>query len=191
MKYILASKSPRRREILSHVIKDFSIEVSDIEEVFTQIKPDEIVKELATLKGMAVWNNHPEDNVCVISSDTVVAVDETILGKPANYNECFDMIRKISGRKHYVYTGVLIIARINGETISKCFAEGTEVNVKELSDEEIDNYINEGESYDKAGGYAIQGVFSKFITGINGGYHNVVGLPISHFYDVAKEMNVL
>lgn len=191
MKWILASKSPRRKELLKNVIKEFEIEVSDIDEIYDKVKPDEIVMQLAKLKGSAVFDNHKEDNVCVVSSDTIVAVDDRILGKPVDISDCFSMIRSISGRIHQVYTGVYIIGRVDGKIVSKCFCDATDVYVDELTDQEIYDYIDEGESFDKAGGYAIQGGFSRFINKIDGNYHNVVGFPVEGFYRAVKELNLL
>ncbi|MDD6102876.1 MAG: Maf family protein [Clostridiales bacterium] len=191
IKWILASKSPRRKELLSLVINDFEIEVSDVEEIYDKIKPEEIVLQLARLKGEAVFFNHKEDNVCVIASDTIVSIGDKRLGKPSERTECYEMIRSLSGNVHQVCTGVYIKGRINGKQVERIFSDTTDVYVRDMSDDEIYSYINEGESFDKAGGYAIQGGFSKFIEKINGSYHNVVGLPVHKVYTAVKELENL
>lgn len=184
--WILASGSPRRKELLRKVLKEFTVEVSECEEVYASELPADIVKELAVLKGREVAFTHGNGDI-IISADTVVSIDDKILGKPKNFEEAFNMLSSLSGRKHTVYTGVCVIAKLAGEEYMDSFSVATEIYVDELSEEEITYYINEEEPYDKAGSYAIQGPFSKHIIGINGDYDNVVGFPINAFYSLIKK----
>ncbi len=129
-----------------------------------------------------------EENPCIIiAADTVVAVDHEILGKPASKQAARDMIQKISGRVHQVYTGVTLIHRDGRCDEMKSFAECTQVKVVDMREEEIEQYITTEEPYDKAGAYGIQGLFGKYVTGITGDYNNVVGLPIARLYQEVKE----
>lgn len=190
MRIILASGSPRRKELLQMITTDFEVIVSEADETITKNKPDEITMELATVKADAVASSifeNETNDFLVIGSDTVVAVDDQILGKPKDKEDARTMIKSISGRGHYVYTGVSLIGRVNGEKIKKSFSDGTEVLVKELSEEEIEAYISTKEPYDKAGAYGIQGLFGKHVEGIRGDYNNVVGLPVHKLYEAMKE----
>ena len=184
--WILASGSPRRKELLKKVLKEFSIEVSECEEVYSSTLPQDIVKELAILKGREVALKHGNGDI-IISADTVVSIDDRILGKPKSFEEAFNMLSSLSGRKHTVYTGVCVIAKSDDKEVLDAFSIATDIYVDELSKEEIVTYINEEKPYDKAGSYAIQESFSKHISGINGDYDNVVGFPTNAFYSLIKE----
>lgn len=176
MKLVLASKSPRRSEILKNAGIDFTVRVADADETIPEgTPPEEAVVFLATRKAMAV--ERAEDET-VLGADTVVVLDNKILGKPKDKNEAFNMIKSLSGRVHSVFTGVCIVEK--GRSIT--FAEETEVEFLPLTDNEINAYIDTSEPYDKAGAYGIQGIASKFVRRINGDYFNVVGLPISAIY---------
>lgn len=186
MAIILASASPRRKELLRFITEDFTVSVSDADETADPSKtPEETVKELAMLKGEAVFLNFPEDTV--IAADTVVVIDDTILGKPADKEDAFRMLRSLSGRSHYVYTGVFVKSK--NKEIS--FAERTEVNFFELSDEEINAYIATDEPCDKAGSYGIQGKGSTLIRSITGDYFNVVGLPVARLNRELKKHGLI
>ncbi len=177
MKLVLASKSPRRSEILKNAGIDFTVRVADADETIPDgTKPQDAVVFLAARKAMAV--ERAEDEL-VLGADTVVVLDDKILGKPKDKDEAYKMIKSLSGRVHSVFTGVCAI----GNGISVTFAEETKVNFMPLIDEEIYTYINTDEPYDKAGAYGIQGLASKFIRGIEGDYFNVVGLPVSRIYE--------
>ena len=177
MKLVLASKSPRRSEILKNAGFDFVIRTADADETIPEgTNPEDAVVFLAARKAMAVERN--EDEV-VLGADTIVVLDDEILGKPKDRGDAFNMLRSLSGRVHSVFTGVCAISDKGSIT----FAEETKVEFYPLSDEEINDYINTSEPYDKAGAYGIQGIASKFIKGINGDYFNVVGLPISSVYE--------
>lgn len=176
MKLVLASKSPRRREILKNAGIDFTVRVADADETIPDgTKPEDAVVFLAARKAMAVER---KDDEVVLGADTVVVLDDKILGKPKDKDDAFNMIKMLSGRVHSVFTGVCAI----GDGISLTFAEETKVEFYPLSDNEIYDYINTNEPYDKAGAYGIQGLASKFIRGIEGDYFNVVGLPVSSVY---------
>lgn len=169
---ILASKSPRRKELLSVITKDFIIKSANVDETLPDgISPDEAVKYLSAIKAQPLKNGTDT----IIGADTVVAVGGKILGKPADENEAFEMLKLLSGKTHSVFTGVTIITPDSQTT----FCVETKVTFFELSDREINEYIALGESLDKAGAYAIQGRGSLFVEKIDGDYFNVVGLPIS------------
>lgn len=174
-KLILASGSPRRKEILEQVGLTFLVCPSEVEEVITKEKPSEIVMELSKQKAEDVYKKMADRDAIVIGADTVVALDGKILGKPKDREEAEAMLFMLSGKKHCVYTGVTLIAE--EKTIT--FYEETEVEFYPLTKAEVDAYLASEESYDKAGAYGIQGKAAAFIKGICGDYYNVVGLPIA------------
>ena len=177
MNLVLASKSPRRSEILRNAGIEFTVRVADADETLPQgIKPCDAVVFLAAKKAMAVER---AENETVLGADTIVVLDDKILGKPKDKDDAYNMIKSLSGRVHSVFTGVCAI----GNGYSMTFAEETKVEFLPLTEEEIQDYINSDEPYDKAGAYGIQGLASKFIRGIEGDYFNVVGLPISRIYE--------
>lgn len=177
MKLVLASKSPRRSEILKNAGYDFEIRVADADETIPDgTKPEDAVVFLAARKAMAV--NRAEDET-VLGADTIVVLDDRILGKPKDREDAYNMLKSLSGRVHSVFTGVCIIE--NGKSMT--FAEETQVEFLPLSDEDIYKYIDTNDCYDKAGAYGIQGYASKFIRRISGDYFNVVGLPISAVFE--------
>ena len=176
MKLVLASKSPRRSEILKNAGIDFTIRVADADETIPAgTNPQDAVVFLAARKALAV--ERAEDET-VLGADTIVVLDGKILGKPKDREDAFNMLRSLSGRVHSVFTGVCAV----GNGISLTFAEETKVEFYSLTDDEINEYLDTDEPYDKAGAYGIQGIASKFIRGIEGDYFNVVGLPISSVY---------
>ena len=171
---ILASASPRRQSLLHMVVPDFSVYAADIDEQLPAgLGADKAAEYLAKQKAAAVSADYPDS--IVIGCDTVVVIDDRILGKPADQEDCRKMLRLLSGRTHQVYTGV---ALQRGEH-SRSFTVCTDVRFYTLSDMEIDRYIATGEPFDKAGGYGIQGLGALLIEGICGDYYNVVGLPVS------------
>lgn len=183
---ILASASPRRRELLHQIGLKPEIVPSRIEERITRTEPDQVVMELARQKAEDVASLYKGENVIVIGADTVVASDGKILGKPHSRQEAFDMLCGLQGREHQVYTGVTVIDCATGN--QETFAEMTEVSVYPMSDEEIRRYIDTGEPMDKAGAYGIQGQFAAYIRGIRGDYTNVVGLPVGRVYQTIKNI---
>lgn len=183
---ILASGSPRRKELLQMLEVPFEVLVSDTEEVITKNEPAEVTKELSYQKAIAVAGQVEEG--IIIGADTVVSIDGKILGKPADKEEAREMIYKLQGKSHMVYTGVTVIAKSDDMVSASSFAEGTKVNVAPMTENEIEAYISTEEPYDKAGAYGIQGLFGKFIEGIEGDYFNVVGLPVHRLYEELKKL---
>ena len=169
---ILASKSPRRKELLKYITEEFIIKTADVDETLPEkISPSEAVLYLSKIKAMPFEN----DEDIVIGADTVVSINGEILGKPRNNADARRMLRLLSGKTHSVFTGVTVLKEGNCHSF---FCE-TKVTFFELSDEEIDRYIATGEPLDKAGAYGIQGYGSLLVEKIDGDYFNVVGLPIS------------
>ena len=194
-KIILASGSPRRKELLSQIGLSFTVRVSEADEHTEETKPEKLVCILSERKALAVWDELTEEEKkesILIGADTVVAVDDRILGKPADETEAFQMIKLLQGRTHQVYTGVTILRQGDlqplKEGTSTCsiqkkqFFERTDVLVYPMSEEEITAYVKTGEPLDKAGAYGIQGSFAAYIQSINGDYSNVVGLPVGRLY---------
>jgi len=180
-KVILASASPRRKEILGKTGIDFEVQVSDCDENIDEKQPDKLVMKLSELKARDVASKNPD--AIIIGSDTVVAHKGHIMGKPADRAEAISMIKSFAGDIHQVYTGVtIIIPNEKTYTYNVC----TDVHVLQMTDEEIERYVDTGEPMDKAGAYAIQGLFAPFISKIDGDYYNVVGLPISSVYGILK-----
>ena len=188
-KIILASASPRRRELLAQAGYEFEIQVSHKEEIYVSETPDEIVKELALLKAKDIAEQNDVENMIVIGADTVVAHKGAILGKPKSKEDAFEMIKGFQGDKHQVYTGVAILDydADGNETIVN-HAVKTDVYVNPMTDEEIWYYIESDNVMDKAGSYGIQSGFAVYIEKIEGDYFNVVGLPISYIYEQLKQM---
>ena len=181
---ILASGSPRRKEILEQVGLAFRITPSDVEEVITKQVPSDIVMELSRQKAEDVYAKCVAEEVIVLGADTVVAYGGKILGKPADEADAAKMLRMLSGNVHSVFTGVTLVS--DQGTVS--FYEETEVEFYEMSEEEIQGYIASGEPMDKAGSYGIQGKAAAFIKGIRGDYYNVVGLPVARVLKNLQKM---
>lgn len=178
---VLASGSPRRKELLRMIVDEFDVVVSDCEEKITKAQPEDITMELSQQKAQAV-SLCIEGEAVIIGADTVVALDDEIMGKPATKDEARRMIKALSGRKHRVVTGVTIVEKMARTSTAHSFYESTDVYVATMSDEEIEDYISTPEPYDKAGGYGIQGLFARFVERIEGDYLNVVGLPVHSLY---------
>ncbi len=172
---ILASASPRRRELLSLIFSEFEVHPSTFDEasVPQELAPSDHVTYSARSKAAEVFNHHPK--ALIIAADTIVVIDDQILGKPANEEDAYRMLQKLSGQTHQVYTGIAVADEGDIYTVCEC----TDVTFRELPDELIRRYIATGEPMDKAGAYAIQGRASMFVTGIRGCFFNVVGLPVS------------
>ncbi len=181
MRIILASASPRRRELMENITDNFEIIVSDADE--SAVKCDDILKTaqtLAAVKAKSVAEKNAD--AVVIGADTVVRCDGEILGKPKDKFDAYRMLRLLSGKTHFVDTGVCIVYGSKSEE----FTVTTKVNFKELDDSEIEKYISTNEPFDKAGAYGIQGRASIFVSGIDGDYFNVVGLPVCELYERLK-----
>ncbi len=180
---ILASSSPRRKELLQNLNLTFEIFSSDVDESFNpSLSPSEVVMELAQRKAQAVFQEHPD--AFVIGSDTIVAIQGQILGKPENEADAVRMLNMLSGNQHDVYTGVSILSSHG----TKRFYEKTEVLFWELTDDEIISYVQSGEPLDKAGAYGIQELGSMLVKKINGDYFAVVGLPVSRTIRELKKL---
>lgn len=178
---ILASKSPRRKELLSIITNDFVIKTADVDETLpTGIAPDSAVEYLSKIKA----EPFKSDRDVVIGADTVVAIDGKILGKPKDKSDAYNMLKMLSGKEHSVFTGVTVMGNGNTET----FSVETRVKFFDLTDDEINDYIDTGEPFDKAGGYGIQGKGSLLVEKIDGDYFNVVGLPVSR---LAKALSTI
>lgn len=188
-KVILASGSPRRRELLEQINIPFEVMVSAAEEIITKTEPGEIVEELSLCKAKAVAEKLMEEKKentekprLVIGADTIVVQDGKVLGKPHSEEEAFQMLKSISGQTHQVYTGVTFIEG----THMYSFHEKTEVHVYPMTEAEIRTYIASGDCMDKAGAYGIQGSFAAYIRGISGDYYTVMGLPVGRLYQELK-----
>ena len=203
---VLASASPRRQELLRNAGISFAVQPADVNE--TPLKnegPRECAERLAREKAVMVWRSRPQD--AVLGADTIVVVDETILGKPIDTEDAARMLRMLSGREHRVITGVCLVklgtrhsalrssaagspAEIRTENSElRTGSETTLVTMSEISDKEILDYVATGEPMDKAGAYAIQGIASRWIPRIEGDYSNVVGLPVALVYQMLRELN--
>lgn len=184
MRLILASNSPRRRELLRRAGFEFEVRPSKVEEV---ARPDESAEEFARRaareKALDVAASSPPQSL-VLGADTVVVVDGEILGKPASREDAARMLRRLSGRTHRVITGVCLAQAPSGVEVLEHAT--TFVTFCKLDEQEIQNYVSSGEPFDKAGAYGIQGLASKFVTRIEGCYFNVVGLPVPLVYKSLK-----
>lgn len=186
--FILASLSPRRKELLEVMGLDFKVLSSDADEdsVSKDVPVWLYVQELALLKAAGTAKRVLKNkNAVIISADTIVTMDGKILGKPKDDEDAFSMLKSLSGRSHDVYTGYCVMRIKDGKTV--CGKVKTQVTFKELDDDKIRGYINTGESIDKAGAYGIQGKGSMLVEKIDGDYFNVVGLPISALSDTLEK----
>ena len=185
---ILASKSPRRKEILEKCGFKPEIIVSECDESrINEKNPEKLVKELSKIKAYAVAERCVYGDV-IVAADTVVSVDNKILGKPKTKKQAFEMIRSYAGKTHLVYTGVTLLYKKKSGTIERNFVDKAEVSVDNMTNCEIHAYVDTGEPMDKAGAYGIQGAFCKYIPKINGDFYTVMGLPIAKTYRCIKEM---
>ncbi len=188
--FVLASASPRRKELLSQIGIKFRTCTSKKEEEILRNTPEDIVKDLSYTKARDVYERGNREAV-VIGADTIVVADERVLGKPKDEKEAFEMIKLLQGDTHQVYTGVSIIWQQNNNTHVSSFVAMTDVELYYMNDDEIRKYVAMTEPYDKAGGYAIQGFFARYVKQIKGDYNNVVGLPIGKLYQVMNSLNLL
>ncbi|MCT4641947.1 MAG: Maf family protein [Bacteriovoracaceae bacterium] len=181
-KFILASASPRRKELLSYLGIEFDIVPSGIEEVTDYTKPSDIVKDLAFIKAKDISDKTKDKDTVVIGADTIVEFEGNILGKPSDIEDARKILLSLSGKTHNVLTGVCII--LNGRVHK--FYEQTRVTFDHISQDILEIYLNTGESLDKAGAYGIQGAALPFISKVEGCYSNVVGLPLNKLYHEMK-----
>lgn len=191
-KIILASGSPRRKELLLQIGIVPEIIVSHVEEKITSDVPAEVVMSLAEQKAVDVAKEMPKGTV-ILGSDTVVAADGKILGKPKSHEEAYEMIRRLAGRSHQVYTGVCLVKKgPEGEADTVVsFYDETDVNVSPMTEKEIREYADSEEPMDKAGSYAVQGFFARYIDGLKGSYANVMGLPVHLVYQELNKLGAL
>ncbi len=190
-KIILASSSPRRKALLEQVGLEFDIVISEVDEIVDPtLSPEEVVKSLAHQKAMAVASKVRGDTL-VIGADTIVAINDEIIGKPRNKEEIYAMLKRLSGNTHKVITWVCIIDTSNNKSFID--QNTSYVTFRKIDDDEIMKYIASGEPTDKAGSYAIQGIASIFIEKIEGNYSDIVGLPLCTLDKMLKQfgMNVL
>ena len=189
MKVILASKSPRRVEILEKIVKEFEVVQSNFDENTIDFKGDieKYVKDLSRNKAIEVSKRLNEPSI-VIAADTVVFQDGKVLEKPKNEEDAFSMLSSLSGNTHKVYSGICLINTYNDTVVTDC--DCTEVKFSELNPRQIRNYINSGEPMDKAGAYGIQGLGGAFVEGIKGCYYNVMGLPLNKLYKALENYDI-
>ena len=202
---ILGSASPRRRELLAQIGVDFEVRVSDKDEIYKSSIPEEIVKELSLMKAENVASDLLENAVddhagstageekaikdtVIIGADTIVVLDDEILGKPSDEEDAVRMLTRLQGREHWVYTGVAVLDfGPDGEKTVINYPVGTKVYVNAMTEDEIRAYVATKDPLDKAGAYGIQGRFAAYIDRIDGDYYNVVGLPVSRVYRTLRE----
>lgn len=196
---ILGSASPRRRELLAQIGVDFEVRVSGKDEVYKSSVPEEIVKELSLAKAENVAEELTADpdggmvrDTAVIGADTIVVLDDEILGKPEDEEDAVRMLTRLQGRAHFVYTGVSVLDfGADGEKNVINYSVGTKVYVNAMTEEEIRAYAATKDPLDKAGSYGIQGRFAAYIGRIDGDYYNVVGLPVSRLYRTLREIGAV
>lgn len=190
MNIVLASNSPRRREILSQLNIKFEVVPSSFEETLINMEPPELVEHFAYMKALDVFEklkgNLSEDTY-ILGSDTIVYCN-SIMGKPKSDEDAYQMLKALSNKEHQVISGLSIIQGSTGRAIT--MHDITKVWIRELEDREIINYISSGEPVDKAGAYAIQGIGSLFIEKIQGCYFNVVGLPVNKLFKIMKKFGI-
>ncbi|EJT5924274.1 Maf-like protein [Clostridium perfringens] len=189
MKVILASKSPRRVEILEKIVKEFEVVQSNFDENTIDFKGDveKYVKDLSINKAIEVSKRLNEPSI-VIAADTVVFQNGKVLEKPKNEEDAFSMLSSLSGNTHKVYSGICLINTYNDTVVTDC--DCTEVKFSELNPRQIRNYINSGEPMDKAGAYGIQGLGGAFVERIEGCYYNVMGLPLNKLYKALENYDI-
>lgn len=186
-RWILASGSPRRRELLEQIGVEFEVRRSGVEERTSAVLPEDVVLELSELKAEDVAQGAPEGTL-ILGADTVVSLEGRIMGKPRSHEEACEMIRGLQGRTHQVFTGVTMIYKEREGQRGVSFVEKTDVTLYPMSEEEIREYGESEEPMDKAGAYGIQGRFARYVLGIDGDYSNVVGLPVGRVYQEWKRL---
>lgn len=191
MKIILASSSPRRRELMSLAKIEYEILVSDLEEMRNRtLSIEEQSKDLAMQKAKIVYDNTQGDRV-IIAADTLVVKGDKVFGKPEDREDAIRMLRALQGQRHQVYTSIAVLIENRGKEKEYNEIHKTSVFVKPMNDLEISEYIANEMPYDKAGAYGIQDSFAIFIDKIEGNYTNVLGLPIQRIYEILKENGIV
>lgn len=187
LKVILASKSPRRREILEMITNNYEVIVSGADEnIEEDISIEELAKKLAFIKAKSVFDKTEGDRI-VIGSDTMVVLDNVIYGKPKNREDAKCMLRKLKNTNHQVITSLSVLIQKDNEYFEYVDYDIAEVYFNDMTDKEIDKWLDTGEAFDKAGAYAVQGTFAKHIEKISGNYWTVMGLPINKLYNILKK----
>ena len=186
MRIILASKSPRRKEILENLGLTFEIITSNEEEKTAETEADKIAMALAEIKAKSVAKAVNDKSALIIGCDTIVVKKDKILGKPKTKSEAEEMLTLLSDTEHTVISGLTLV--LGDKVLSRC--EKTQVFFDKIEKNEMESYIASNDPFDKAGGYGIQGPASRFIKGINGCYFNVVGFPTHLFYEMIKELKI-
>lgn len=181
---ILASASPRRKELLEQIGVIFTVKPSSCEEIITDTDSAKIVVSLSQQKAIDIAQN--ENDAIIIGSDTIVSIDNCILGKPKDKEDAYRMLKLLQGNTHQVYTGVTVIHLHGDKSEVYSFYSSTDVSFYEMTDDQIYNYIESGEPMDKAGAYGIQGKSAIYIKDINGDYNTVVGLPVAMLYQTLR-----
>ena len=190
MKLYLASASPRRRELLEQIGATFEVLPAVGEECSTKEKPWEVAEELSEQKALEIDQKLQEEECVIVGADTVVSCDGSVLGKPKDEEHAKEMLRRLQGRSHEVYTGVTLVIHMNGEQRKITCSEKTEVTMYPMDEAQIQTYVETGEPMDKAGSYAIQGKCAVYIEKITGDYNNVVGLPVAKIYQTLLKLNI-
>lgn len=189
-KIILASASPRRKELLERAGVEFEVRPGNGEEIISASVPEDVVRELSVQKARAAVFPAKEGTV-ILGADTIVSFGDRILGKPSDEEDAVRTLLMLQGNTHQVYTGVTILEYRNGIWHEHTFAERTDVTFYPVEETEIREYVRSGEPMDKAGGYGIQGRFGGYVKGIRGDYTNVVGLPVGRLFYEAKKLGII
>lgn len=193
MRIILASNSPRRRELLHQIFDSFDVIKSNFnEEVVDEKNPEKLVKVLSSKKAEEVFDKieSNESELLVIGGDTLVYFDGQVLGKPKDEKDAYNTLKKLQGNKNEVYSAFTVILKKDGKIIKETVLSKSIVTIKAMTDEEIEEYIKTGEPMDKAGSYAVQGIGNKFIDNIEGSYNSVVGLDIEELKEVLEKHRI-
>ncbi len=182
-KFILASQSPRRKELLKLLNIEFIVKASDIDEIINEnLTNEEVVMDLAYQKAHAIKLSHNDE--CVLGFDTLVILDGEPIGKPTSREEAFDMLRRLSGRTHRVLTGCAMI----GCDVIESFYDYADVTFNEMTDAEINEYLDTEEPFDKAGAYGIQGYGARYIKRVDGDFYSVMGVPLQKLYNLIRDL---
>ena len=193
---VLASASPRRRELLSQIGVEFEVKPANGEERIISTEPSKVVEELSgqkamfTAKALEKENGHVPEGCIVLGADTIVSYEGRILGKPSDKEDAIQMLSMLQGNTHQVYTGVTVLKEKQGSWKFHTFFECTDVIFYPVTREEIVEYVNSGDPMDKAGSYGIQGAWGAYVKGIRGDYNNVVGLPVARLIYETKKIGI-
>lgn len=194
MKVVLASNSPRRKELLHQIFYSFDVIKSDFnEELVDEKNPEKLVKVLSLKKAEAVFDKieSNESEMLIIGGDTIVYFDGQVLGKPKDKKDAYNTLKKLQGNKNEVYSAFAVVLKKGKRVIKETVLSKSIVTMKSMTDEEIEEYIKTGEPMDKAGSYAVQGIGRKFINNIEGSYNSVVGLDVGKLKEILEKMKII